>query len=360
MQGMSAVSGGAAGLTRRELAVLEEVVGTYLRTGEPVPSARVARSARVALSPATVRRVMAGLEERGLLRRPHASAGRVPTDASLRLYVQLVRQRRAVPRRARRRLEEGLRRGHREASEDLRWLARLLAEITEEAAMLVRPLGDEPLVEGVFLAPLATRRALAVVVTAGGTVVRRAIRLEEPLDADALREIANRLTEATRGRPVGEVRAALEREEDLPDGGGPLADRRTRRIGREVFSRAGEPAELVLVGTERLLESPDFERVERVRALLEAVGDRERMAALLRDKLAEERVRVIIGDESDLTSEGRLGIVATVYFRAGRRAGAVGVVGPRRMDYARVVPIVEYVGRAVTDMLDDDERTEDA
>lgn len=344
-------------LSTREMAVLEEAVRLYIRTGEPVSSRKVARSSQLGLSPATIRNVMADMEERGLFVQPHPSAGRIPTDASLRLYVERLARRKRLSEGARQKLQARLQEAHPDLWEDLQWVARILADVTREAGLAVRPLGDEPVVEAVFLAPLSSTRVLGVVVTAGGAVVRRVLTLDTPVAVDDLRSAANRLTAAFQGRTVGEIRKRLEGEEDEHAGGGedPLRDGLTRSLGLQLFSNTPAETELVITGTELLFERPEFEEVPRARRALEALAHGDRIAGTLRERLAEgEPAAVIIGDESEVTSPGRLGIVATLFFREGRKVGAVGVVGPRRMDYERIVPVVEFIGEAVTRMLDEE------
>ncbi len=345
-------------LSTREMAVLEEAVRLYIRTGEPVSSRKVARSSQLGLSPATIRNVMADMEERGLFVQPHPSAGRVPTDASLRLYVERLARRKRLSEGARRKLQARLEEAHPDLWEDLQWVARILADVTREAGLAVRPLGDEPVVEAVFLAPLSSTRVLGVVVTAGGAVVRRVLTLDTPVPVDDLRSAANRLTAACQGRTVGEIRKLLEAAAEEGPGetaGEPLRDDLTRSLGLELFSDNPAETELVITGTELLFERPEFKEVPRARRALEALADGDRIAGALRERLAEgEPAAVIIGDESEVTSLGRLGIVATLFFREGRKVGAVGVVGPRRMDYERIVPAVEFIGEAVTRMLDEE------
>ncbi len=348
-------------LSTREVTVLEEAVRLYIETGEPVSSRRIARSSVLGLSPATIRNVMADMEERGLFVQPHPSAGRVPTDASLRLFVERLARRKRLTAAARTRLESRLKEAHPDLWEDLQWVARLLADVTREAGLAVRPLGDEPVVEAVFLAPLSTTRVLGVVVTAGGAVVRRVLSLGSPVSADELQVAANRLSAAAQGRTVGELRRRLEASQETEGGARdePLIDEFAKRLACQLFNATEGEAELVVTGTELLLERPEFGEVPRVRHALAALADGGRIADVLRDNLGEDGVPgVIIGDDSDVTSPGRLGIVATLFFREGRKVGAVGVVGPRRMDYEKIVPVVEFIGEAVTRMLDEEDATD--
>ncbi len=339
-------------LSTREIAVLEEAVRIYIETGEPVSSRRIARRSKLGVSPATIRNIMADMEERGYFVQPHPSAGRVPTDRSLRFYVDQLSRRKGLSEATRRRLEERLRSAHPDLWEDLEWVARLLAEFTREAGLAVRPLGDEPVVEAVFLAPLSASKVLGVIVTAGGAVVRRVLSVDKKLNADDLRSAAGHLTGLAQGRSVGEIRKWLER---AGSGEEPSLDPLARELGSQLFSAAAGESELVIAGTEWLLERPEFERTPSARKALGVLTDGERITEMLRERLDESRsARVIIGDETEVTGEGELGIVAALFFREGRKVGAVGVVGPRRMNYEKIVPVVEFIGDSVTRMLDEE------
>ncbi len=340
-------------LNTREIAVLEEAVRLYIETGEPVSSRRIARRSRLGVSPATIRNIMADMEERGYFVQPHPSAGRLPTDRSLRLYVRRIARRKGLDETTQRNLEARLRSAHPDLWEDLEWVARLLAEFTREAGLAVRPLGDEPVVEAVFLAPLSATRVLGVVVTAGGAVVRRVLTVDSRVAADDLRNAAGRLTALAQGRSVGEIRRLLEPTKDEDET--VTLDDLSRGLGLQLFSTASGESELVIAGTERLLERPEFEETPEARRAFAALSDGERITEVLREHLDPSRpAGVIIGDETEVTGEGRLGIVAALFFREGRKVGAVGVVGPRRMDYEKIVPVVEFIGESVTRMLDEE------
>jgi len=339
-------------LTRRELVVLREVVETYIQRGEPVASAQVARSPRVALSPATVRTVMARLEERGLFSRRHPSAGCAPTDACFRVYVDAIARSCSLPARRRHRLAAQLAGLRRDLVEDLGWVARLVAEATEEAGVALRPLDERPGVRAVSLVALGSGRVLGVMVMADGTVVKRVFALGEELPQSALHEMANYLTRALAGRVLADVVDDLGREDDRGAEVAAGIDM-TREVARSLLAEADGEAEVLVAGAEHLLADKEFSGVERFRSLLGVLENRRRIVREWRRVLEAERTQVIIGRESDVTASGNLGMVATLFYRDGRRAGAVGVVGPRRMDYRRIVPVVEYIGDSLTRMLEE-------
>lgn len=341
---------GTVTLTRRQLSVLREVVERHIDHGGAVASGPVAASPRVGLSPATVRGVMAALEEQGLLTRAHPSAGCLPTDAAYRVYIEKIARRRVLAPRAKHVLAARFSALRRELVEDLEWVARLLAEATNETALAVRPLGEQPTLRAISLVPLSGRRVLAVLVTADGAVVKRVIRIEEELDEGALQEAANFFGRELAGRSLADAVSELERQAVGSDPR-PEAER-ALGIARALLAEPDGDAEILVAGTDRLLGQAEFAGPHEVRSVLEVLEDRRQIVSEWRRALEADRTQVILGGESEVTAAGNLGMVATLFFRDGRRAGAVGVVGPRRMDYLRIVPLVEYIGETLTTMLE--------
>jgi heat-inducible transcriptional repressor len=201
-------------LTARELTVLGCVVELYISSGSPVASRQIARRSGLGLSSASIRNVMAQLENRGLLTRPHPSAGSVPTDQSFRIYVDTLRPRN-VPAVVRHRLEDRMSHMRRELVEDLEWVAKVTADATREAGMAMRPIGQEPVVEAVSLVPLSGDRVLGVMVTSDGAVEKRVFSRDDHLRSEDLQEESNYLTNRFRGSSVVEIRRRIQKPEAI-------------------------------------------------------------------------------------------------------------------------------------------------
>ena len=340
-------------LSRRALSVLCAVVELHIRSGDPVASKQVARHSGLGLSPATMRNVMAELEEGGYLCRAHSSAGRVPSDRGFRHYVDALPQSSGPTPTMRREIEERMAAMRRELFEDVEWVARLIAEATREAGVAVRPMGDGPVLEAISLVLLDNNRVLGVIVTDDGAVERRVLELDGDRTRERLQTLSNFLTGHLAGLSIREVESCIDAlcpEEGLP---GPEDIRvEAQEIARQLFSIDDRDVEVWVAGTDNLLATSDFVDIERVRSLLNTLQDRPRIANEFRKAFARGRTQILIGEESEATASGSLGMVATLYFRDSRRAGAVGVVGPSRMDYQRIVPVVEYVGDTLTQMLE--------
>lgn len=338
-------------LTARELTILGCTVERYISSGAPVASRQVADCSGLGLSSASIRNVMAGLEAKGLMSRPHTSAGSVPTDQGFRIYIDSLGPR-FLPRATRRHLEERMNSMKRELIEDLEWVARIAAEATREAGMAMRPIGEEPVIEAVSLVPLGNRRILGVIVTSDGVIEKRLMRPEDRTEPEKLLEESNLLTLRFRGQTIRQARRWTEDRAEGVDAGEGLEDRAAASADR-LFAEDSDAVELQLAGTDNLLKSEDFVEADRVRSLFSTLHDRKRIADEWRKAFDRGPTQVIIGNESEVTASGNLGMVATLFFKAGHRAGALGVVGPRRMDYGRIVPVVEFIGDALTRMLEE-------
>ncbi len=339
-------------LSRRELAVLVRIVELNIRTGQAVASRSVARSPVLGLSAATVRNIMAGLEEAGWLARSHPSAGCTPTDRAYRLYADTVAGSARLTPAVRQYVSTRIGLARSQLLDDLDWVARLTAELTREAGVAVRPMGEASELEALSIVPLSDDRLLGVVVTGDGSVEKRLVPADDDGGSGLADELAQLVT-AFRGVDLDRIRhqlaVALEEQ-------GPWRrpfTRRAARVAGRLLSERTEDVEMWVVGTDNLLASSDFSQVDRVRSLLATLDDRAAFAREWRRVFERGRTQVLIGRESPLTAGGCLAMVATLYYRRGRRAGAVGVVGSSRMNYGRIVPVVECIGQTLTDLMEE-------
>jgi heat-inducible transcriptional repressor len=338
----------AVELNRRERFVLETIAGIFLRTGRAVASHQVAGRPAQRHSPASIRSVMARLEERGLLSRSHPSAGCVPTDQGLRVFLDLDLPRRRPSAHLRRRVEASFKEVRREIVDDFQWVAGLAANLTNEAGVVVRPMGDDPVLESITLVPLGGNRVLGVLVTADGWIGKQVISVTENRRDDEFSRLAERTTARFRGMTFRCIRDQIEHDSDEnPRGAGWERD---ALLG--VFPR-DEGGEVLVKGAENLIDHEAFSEVDRIRSVLKVLDDRPQIACEWRRALATGSTGVVIGSESRLTANGNLGMVATLFYKGDCAAGAVGIVGPRRMDYGRIVSIVRCIGETLSEYLDD-------
>ncbi|MCS6799999.1 MAG: heat-inducible transcriptional repressor HrcA [Myxococcota bacterium] len=334
-------------LSHRARRILYAVVTEYITTGEPVGSRRLARRYGLNLSPASIRNVLADLTDAGLLMQPHTSAGRIPTDRGFRLFVDALVQMREVTAADRAAIEQRIRSlsGPREV---LRESGRLLASMTGAAAVVAPPRPDEEPIAHIHFVPLPGERVLAVVVTRSGAVQNRIVPGEGIERAD-LERAHNLLRELLRrgARSLADLRDALAA--DL-DGMRELRARARSVVDAALAAQQGPP-ELLVEGQGVLFDRPEFSDPEKLRAFVRAFEEKERLVGLLDRTMASSGVQVLIGAEANVEGVSDISIVTAPIRHGTRTAGRLAVVGPQRLDYGKVVPLVELTASVVGETL---------
>ncbi len=339
-----------SGLDERSRDVLASVVARYIRSGLPVSSRQLTKDGHFSLSSASLRNAMADLEDLGFLTHPHASAGRVPTDRGYRAFVSELMTVEGPTEGDRARIASELDPESFEVDRFLQSTSRILSRLTGEVGVVGAPSLSRFVLQSVYFTRVAELRILVVQVSDTGLVESQVIETREeytPMELDAA---SRRLTVDFAGRSLAEIQELLLLALAEEKVGFDKALARTLELGRRAFSdeRPGHDAVFV-EGTENMLEKPEFQNdVEALRRMFRAFDEKVRLVNLLADCLKSGGPRVVIGDESALTGETQSAVVVTAYGRGNRIMGALGVIGPRRMEYSRVVPMVEELGRYVT------------
>ena len=334
-------------LPKRARSILYSVVTEFIATGEPVGSRTLVKKYGFDLSAATIRNVLADLEDAGYLAQPHTSAGRVPTEKAFRLFIDALMRVRQLSEEEAHRIEELLLDPH--AGPDLlRQTGRLLSDLTGAAAILVRPRSETRTVLKVRFIPTRPTELLSVIVFSNGSVENRFISIEAPIAEAELARLHNALEEGLGDRSLVEVRDHFARA--LSDGRDELAS--LRRLGLSLVNAAiegaGHVVDVVIEGQARLLERPGFATTEELRDLMRVLEDRERLVLLLDRSLSADRVQVFLGEETSQAVGYPMSVVAAPIREGGRPGGAVGIIGPTRMDYPSVVPLVAATAGAVS------------
>lgn len=333
-------------LTDRMRQIFGLVVEAYLDRGQPVGSKAIAPS--LSLSPASVRGVMQELEERGLLTHPHTSAGRVPTESGLRLFVDGIMQA-SIPGDADRARIESEMQGKGSIEEALGAASSALSGLSACAGVVLTPRQEVRLKQLSFV-PLDETRALAVLVGMDGNVENRVIDLAPGTSAVALAEVANFVTARFAGRTLDEAEARLrselgERREALDRAAAEL-------VASGLASWSNDAAQrpvLIVRGQANLIDQAAAEDLERVRQLLDELEDAQEIARLLESAREAEGCRIFIGSENRMFALSGSSVIAAPYRGAdGKVVGVVGVIGPTRLNYARVVPMVDFTAQALT------------
>lgn len=339
-------------LTARDREILKDVIYSFILRGEPVSSRAVAKQRRHALSSASIRNVMADLEDLGFLRQPHTSAGRIPTSAGYHFYIDSLMRQRRVSAQERRLIDAQLKEGKGGPEQQVAAASQLLSQLSNQVGLVLIPAMGETVLRAVDFVPLTGQKVLCVVVSATGFVDSKLIEMDEPVAREELVWAANYLTRHFAGSSMREVRdrllALMDDERAQMDRLLGLVVQLARR-----GLRSPDGPEVMVEGATELLSQPELANVERVRRLFEAFNDKARLVRLLNQCLEGGGVRAWIGDDSDLTSELDFSLVATPY-RVGEKAmGSLGIMGPSRMEYEKIIPLVDYLATTLGEALAD-------
>lgn len=339
-------------LTTRDREILKDVILTYILSAEPVSSRSVSKHGKLGLSAATIRNVMSDLEEWGYLMQPHTSAGRVPTASAYHLFIGSMMEARAVPARERRYIQENLKGGAADAEQLMGTASHLLAELSSQVGIVVSPAMGETVLQAVDFIPISARKVLCVVVSSTGFIDNKVIETEEEMPREELVRISNYLTENFAGHTLREIRERLLRMmgEERAQMDTVLA--RTIELARSGFAVDEAPG-VVVDGTSMLLSKPELSDVQRVRRMFEAFADKARLVKILNQCIQGGGVRVLIGEDSELTSELDFSVVAAPYSVGERPLGTLGIVGPSRMDYEAIIPLVSFLRATLSRALAD-------
>ncbi len=341
-----------AELSDRSREVFRHIVDAYVETGEPIGSRTISRRLGLDLSPATIRNVMADLEESGLLYAPHTSAGRLPTEAGLRLFVHALMEVGDVTETERENIEAQCGSVGRNPEEVMEEATSALSGLSSCAGLVMAPKADRPLkhIEFVNLAP---GRALVVIVNEDGIVENRVVDLPPGIPAASLMSASNYLSARLVGRTLAEARAEILAEIEQQRS---QLDALTAKLVKEGLATwSGESASgtLIVKGQSRLLNDvTGLEDLERIRSLFDILETKDSMLKMLDAANQAEGVQIFIGAESTLFNHtGCSMIIAPFTDKREHIVGAIGVIGPTRLNYARIVPMVDYTAKVVGRLL---------
>jgi heat-inducible transcriptional repressor len=340
------------GLDARAAAVLREIVEQYVETGEPVGSRTLSRRLPLHLSPATIRNVMADLTDLGLLFAPHTSAGRLPTELGLRLFVDGLLHFGELTEDERVSISAALGASGRSLEDTLAEASLMLSGLSAAAGLVLAPKTDGPLKHIEFV-PLGTGRALVVLVNADGHVENRVIETPPGLPPSALQQASNYLNARLAGRPMEDLRRVVAEEITANRTELDTLSAQIVASGLATWSGEGRSASLIVRGQARLLSDvTELDRLTAIQGLFERLEAQETMLRLLELAEQSDGVRIFIGAESGVfATSGVAMIVAPARGEGGRIMGAIGVIGPTRINYGRIIPVVDYTARVIGRLL---------
>jgi heat-inducible transcriptional repressor len=337
-------------LNDREKMVLELIMDGYINSAEPMGSGTIAKAIKDRLSSATIRNVMASLEEQGFLYKPHVVAGRVPTYKAYRYYVNSLSGLKNPGKKELQAFETMLKPHYSYVEEIMLDASKMLASISRYTSIVVEPRVDTMLFKEVEFVKLSRRTLLAVFVTSSGMVHTRLVNTDEDLDMAMLNSMKGYLNDKFGGIAFFALRDGIL--EDI---------KRDREAYTRLLAKIRETLETIideegtrevyLEGTSKMIGVPEFSDIERLKELFQAFEKKENILKLLDSCLREEGIHVIMGGESDIKEMRDMSIITSTYKIGEKNFGVLGVIGPIRMNYSRIIPIVSYTARTVTHIL---------
>ncbi len=339
----------AVRLTDRQQDVLRAVIRAYVGAAAPIGSQHISHLLVKNLSSASIRNTLAELAALGLVQQPHTSAGRIPTEQGLRTFIDFLLERREVADYDKRAIEYRV--DNAQGDSVVEVAAQLLSEQTRLLGFAVAPRLERVTLQHVSLVRLSSSRVLAVLVSSTGAAYRRVIAADVDLDQRELDRAASHLTERAVGRTLGEVRDALHREAAALRHEANRLLRCALELGTRAVAPQDEEVDIIVATRLAVLDQPEFRDPRRIREILETLETKERLAEIVDQMLTSGGVQVAIGGEMGDPTLSHCALVATRYGDELTPLGAVGVIGPSRMDYSRVIPLVAFCSRAITGKL---------
>lgn len=343
---MDAKSGCA--LDERAREILQWAISTFITTGKPVGSRTIARCSREHLSAATVRNIMADLEEMGYLHQPHQSAGRIPTDKAYRLYVDYMLKKQEISPRDRHLIDSTLRL---EDSPDqlMARTSHILSQVSQNLGIVVSPPLSQVALQHIQFIRLSESRILVILVSRSGIVQNRVIHPAEEYSQLELDQAARYIVEHFKDKALQEIKLLLARMINEERAVYDQFVRRVILLSSQTFSEATQEgeSEIYLDGATNLIKNPEFSDIARMRVLFETIEQRSRLACLISQCITgdTQEVRIAIGSENALPGIEDCTLITSRYVVDEKTIGSLGILGPTRMEYARAISLVEYVAR---------------
>ncbi|HXI01620.1 MAG TPA: heat-inducible transcriptional repressor HrcA [Candidatus Saccharimonadales bacterium] len=337
-------------LGRREQQILYAIVEEHVSSGEPVSSRAISRKGPERISSATVRNTMADLEEQGLLEQPHASSGRVPTELGYRVYVDHLMRRGRVGSKDEEYIQRSLGQPVEEASEMFSQVSRVLSKVSRQVGVVVTPNLTSLRLKHIEFVRLGPRRVVAILVAASGMLHNKVIESDDEYTQEQLDRSGRYLTETFQGLTLPEIRERIRTMMSEERAAYDKMLRDALELGHASMSGVkgeGGVGQVFLDGASNLVVAPEFADVARLQGILRTLDERDSLMRLLTRCIEEgdPGVRVLIGSETDLPDLNLCTLIASTYGPDGSPRGALGVIGPTRMEYAKAVALVDYVSR---------------
>jgi heat-inducible transcriptional repressor len=342
-------------LDPRAREVLREIIIQHIDSGEPIGSRTLAKCGKFQLSPASLRNVMADLEDLGYLQQPHTSAGRIPTDRGYRFFINHLMKSRVLSPREREVIDEEVSHAS-EIDQVLHLAGSLLSKLSDQVGVVFMPTLLQFAIRSMDFILIAERKIQCVIVGANGVVVNKVIDTRFLCTRDELEKISRYITLEFAGCTLDVIRRRLIRMTEQERAQHDQMLQKTISLGIDAVNDVAPlEHELYVEGAASILNKPEFSDAASLRKTFLALQEKEKLVDLLETCLTEEGLQILIGAESDFTQVHNFSIVARRYGSASAPLGMVGIIGPMRMEYARITPLVDYLSRALSRKIEEEQ-----
>ncbi len=332
-------------LNERKKKILRAVVYNYITTAIPVGSRTVAKKYRLHLSPATIRNCMADLEESGYLTHPHTSAGRIPTDKGYRFYVNSLMERADLSLEEKIRIKKEYSHRINRIDQIMEETSQVLSLLSHYTGLVLAPNLEKSIFHHLELVSLENGRILSILITGSGLVKNKIIETEKILPKERLGEILNLINDRLSNLPLKRIKEFISDQLKIE-----TSARKIWELMNQIFTWDGVE-ELYLGGRINILEHPEFKDLARSKSIFQALEEKRLLAEVLSKTASSEGVRVLIGKETRCRKIRDLSLVTSTYRINGRPVGVLGIIGPRRMEYSKVVSLVDFMAKMVSKVL---------
>lgn len=333
-------------LSDREKQILKTVIQEFIDTATPVGSSQISQKAKIDLKPASVRRIMASLEEKGYLTQPHTSAGRIPTSAGYRIYVNELLKKSKLTEFQEALIQLAIEEYDGDVQLFMSKVSTVLAKISKQVGIIVTPKFYEAVLERVHLIPVSATRVMVILAVKDQQVRTILVEVNHQVDKDDLHRLARKINQRFYGKTLREIKNSLAHV---------MSDLKSEKTGLvRFFSKTADRIfdfsryeNYWLHGTNYLMHQPEFTDVQRVSNLIQILEDKEHIFHFMEKREQPPGIRITIGQENELAPMRDCSVITSTY-KVGDILGVVGVIGPMRLRYQKVIPLVEYMATAIT------------
>ncbi len=338
-------------LSGRMRQILQMVIEDYILTAEPVGSRTISKKSTLGLSPATIRNIMSDLEELGLLYQPHTSAGRMPTEKGIRLYVDAILDVHELSDEEQQEIRSKYSNYQVEGADLFRETSRILSLSSHHLGIVWAPRMNSVILQHMEFVKLRRYLVLAILVSTAGLVYNRVMEVEEDLSQSELDHLSDYLNSFLTGLTLYQVREKLLEQMRVEKGAYDRMLEQALKLGEKAFASIDE-TDVFIEGKTNILNEPEFSNISKMTDLFRAFEQKATMVRLLNKFIDPKGVRIAIGSESQVQEMETCSLVTSTYGCEGTVWGALGVIGPRRMNYSKIIPLVDYSARLLTEILE--------